>query len=80
MAAMFCSPAKVIIENIPRNNLSGNKEEKQMFGLDKMFDLDRNGRLDTLEKAGRAAFLTQMLEEEEKRKKKNRTWDDDDED
>ena len=50
-----------------------------MFGLDKMFDLDRNGRLDTLEKAGRAAFLTQMLEEEEKRKNKNK-YDDDDED
>ena len=51
-----------------------------MFGLDKMFDFDRNGRLDVMEKASRAAFLTQMMEEEEKRKKKNRTWDDDDED
>ena len=50
-----------------------------MFGLDKMFDLDRNGRLDVLEQAGRAAFLTHMLEEEEK-KKKNRDQDDDDRD
>ena len=76
---MYCSPAKVIIENIPRNNFPGNKEAKQMFGLDKMFDFDRNGRLDVMEKASRAAFLTQMMEEEEKRKKKNK-YDDDDED
>ena len=71
---MYCSPAKVIIETILKI-----KEDKGMFGLDKMFDFDRNGRLDVMEKASRAAFLTQMMEEEEKRKKKNK-YDDDEED
>ena len=50
-----------------------------MFGpLDKMFDLDGNGRLDTLEKAGRPAFPTHMLEEEEKKRKNNKEDEDDD--
>jgi hypothetical protein len=38
----------------------------QMFGpLDKMFDFNRDGRLDVMEQASRAAFLTKMMEDEE---------------
>ena len=72
---MCFSPARVITENIQKINMMGGN---QMFGpLDKMFDLDGNGRLDTLEKAGRAAFLTHMLEEEEKKRKNKEDEDDD---
>ena len=37
-----------------------------MFGpLDKMFDFNRDGKLDIMEQAGLAAFLTKMAEDEE---------------
>ncbi len=61
---MCFSPARVITENIQKTDIG---EVYQMLGpLDKMFDFNRDGRLDVLEQASRAAFLTKMMEEDEK--------------
>ena len=36
-----------------------------MFGFDKMFDFNRNGRLDTFERAAQFQFMDEMMKHEE---------------
>jgi hypothetical protein len=39
---------------------------EDMFGLDQLFDLDKNGKLDTFERASEMAFLSSAEEESRK--------------
>lgn len=49
-----------------------------MFGFDKMFDFNRDGKLDSFEQAMQFQFLDEMSREESH--DSGSTWDDDEED
>ena len=37
-----------------------------MFGFDKMFDFNRNGKLDSWERAAQSQFMDEMMKDDEK--------------
>ena len=37
-----------------------------MFGFDKMFDFNRNGKLDSWERAAQCQFMDEMMKDDEK--------------